>query len=291
MTSTVVPPPLLERLGSGRLPVLPSNTSYLLQALGNEQLNFAELAAVIEQFPTIAGRLIALANSAWSSPVETILTVEQACTRLGLSVVRSTSLALAVASAFDPSRCPDFDAERYWSDALLCAEAASRICSLADGIDNLEPAAARAGGLLHNLGVLWIADRLPEEFGRAVQRVTAADETLHLHQALREELGFDQADAGGLLAMEWGLPAELETAMSLTGEYDSSHWQPMERIVGLSIRLTHELRHGQACPLDDPRVESLGLGRQECESLESALQQQTERLRELARTLFVQGAG
>lgn len=287
MTSKVNPPPLLDRLGSGRLPVLPSNTPYLLKVLSNDQLDFRELAEVIEQFPTIAGRLIALANSAWSSPVETIASVEQACARLGLAVVRSTSLALAVAAAFDPSRCPEFDAERYWSDALLCAEAASRICSLGRRVDPLEPAAARAGGLLHNLGVLWIADRLPQEFGQAIQRIQASGRELLLQQALQDLLGFDQADAGALLALKWGLPSELEAAMSLSGEYDLHHQQPMERVVGLAIRLTHELREEQDCPQEDPRVELIGLDVTDCESLDQVLGTQAQRLRELARTLFV----
>ncbi len=287
MTSRPTPPPLIERLGSGRLPVLPANTPYLLQALSNDQLDFRELAGVIEQFPTIAGRLIALANSVWSSPVETIVSVEQACARLGLSVVRSSSLALAVASAFDPSRCPEFDAERYWSNALLCAEAAARICSLGSRIQSLDPAAARAGGLLHNLGVLWIADRLPQEFGQAVQNMRAAQGRLLLQQALRDLIGFDQADAGGLLALKWGLPPELEAAMSLTGEYVVYHQQPMERVVGLAIRMSHELRKEQGCPPQDPRLELIGLEAADCEALEKDLGKQARHLRELARTLFV----
>jgi HD-like signal output (HDOD) protein len=287
MNSTINPPVLLERLGSGRLPVLPANTPMLLRALSNEQLDFREIAAVIEQFPTIAGRLIALANSAWSAPVETILSVEQACSRLGLSVVRSTSLALAVASAFDPSRCPEFEAERYWSDALLCAETAARLCALSPLAQELEPAAARAGGLLHSLGVLWIADRLPQEFGRAVQLQRQSEEPLRLHQALQQVLGFDQGEAGGLLALKWKLPEELELAMSLVGDHRAGHDRPMESVVGYAIVLVRALHEADDCPLDDPRVPQLQLGPQDCGELQQQLQQQAGRLQELARTLFV----
>jgi len=276
----------LDRLGSGRLPVLPANAALLLRALSNEQLDFGEIAAVIEQFPTIAGRLISLANSAWSSPVETILSVEQACSRLGLSVVRSTSLALAVASAFDPSRCPEFEAERYWADALLCAEVAARLCGLSPLSPTLEPAAARAGGLLHSLGVLWIADRLPQEFAQAVRLQRESGETLGLHQALREVLGFDQGEAGGLLALKWKLPEELELAMSLVGEYRPEHQQPMEWVVGYAIQLLRAQHEGTDCPMDDPRAGLLRLDAAGCAGLQQQLQQQAGRLRELAQSLF-----
>ncbi len=287
MNSTTTPPPLLERLGSGRLPVLPANTPMLLRALSGDQLDFSEVAAVIEQFPTIAGRLIALANSAWSSPVETILSLEQACARLGLSVVRSTSLALAVSAAFDPSRCPEFDAERYWSDALFCAEAAARICSASPLAKELEPAAARAGGLLHSLGVLWIADRLPQEFGEAVRLQQQSEPPLHLHQALRQVLGFDQGEAGGLLALKWQLPEELELAMAMTGEYRPEQRRPMEWIVGYAMRLVGAWHAGAGCPPDDPRVALVELQPDDCAELQQALDRQYERLHELARTLFV----
>ncbi len=286
MSRHIDSPTLLDRLGRGRLPVLPANTPVLLRALSNEQLDFREIAAVIEQFPTLAGRLIALANSAWSSPAETILSVEQACARLGLSVVRSSSLALAVAAAFDPSRCPAFDAERYWTDALLCAEASSRICAASPLSERLEPAAARAGGLLHNLGVLWIADRLPDEFAEAVERQEKADHRLSLHEALRERLGFDQADAGGLLALKWKLPEDLEAAMALTGEYREAQRRPMEWIVGYAIRQVGMFRARAECSKDDPRIALIGLEDDACTTLQQELDRQGERLRELARTLF-----
>ncbi len=287
MNSTTTPPPLLERLGSGRLPVLPSNTPMLLRALSNDQLDFNEVAEVIEQFPTVAGRLIALANSAWSSPVETILSVDQACARLGLSVVRSTSLALAVAAAFDPSRCPEFDAERYWTDALFCAEASARLCATGSLSQSLEPAAARAGGLLHSLGVLWIADRLPKEFGRAVQLRQSDEDGMRLHEALHRVLGFDQGDAGGLLALKWQLPEELELAMAMAGDYRPEQRRPMEWVVGYAMRLARALYRQADCPTDDPRVALIGLRPDACADLQRQLETQYRRLRELARTLFV----
>lgn len=83
---------MLEVLDSKKMPVLPVETPYLISSLSDETLNFNQLSKVIERFPTIAARLIALANSAWSAPISPIYSLEESCTRLGLSVVKSDSV-------------------------------------------------------------------------------------------------------------------------------------------------------------------------------------------------------
>ena len=68
----------------------------MLSSLADDSVGFHELAVIIERFSNIAGRLIVLANFAKSTTVGEIATLEQACGRLGLNVVRSVSIALAI---------------------------------------------------------------------------------------------------------------------------------------------------------------------------------------------------
>ncbi len=150
----------LGQLSALQLPSLPAGAPYLLKSLTNENIDFAELASVVEKFPGIAGKLISLVNSAWSAPATEVTSLEDTCSRLGLGVVRSTSIALAVAAPFNSTRCPSFDLEYYWCSVLLAADAASRLAGVSSSIRDFEPATARAAGLLHNLGLLWLADRL-----------------------------------------------------------------------------------------------------------------------------------
>ena len=63
---------ILQQLNHKQVPVIPPGMLHLLNSLTSENLGFVELARVIERYPSIAGRLISLANSAWSAPVSSI---------------------------------------------------------------------------------------------------------------------------------------------------------------------------------------------------------------------------
>lgn len=117
----------LDQMSTLQLPTLPAGAPYLLKSLTNEAIDFVGLAVVVEKFPGIAGKLISLVNSAWSAPVSEVTSLEVTCSRLGLGVVRSTSIALAIAAPFNPARCPSFDLEYYWCSVLLTAGAASKL--------------------------------------------------------------------------------------------------------------------------------------------------------------------
>ncbi|RMG33211.1 MAG: HDOD domain-containing protein [Gammaproteobacteria bacterium] len=186
-----------------RVPVLADGAGYLLQLLSDDDIAFDVLVAEIERFPPIVARLLALANSAWSAPVAPVTSLVTACSRLGLKAVRSAALALAVADPFDPTVCPAFDPRRYWSSALLTAEAAGL---LAEGAVQTDAQSARAAGLLRNIGLLWLADSMPGPTGRALERA-AEEPGAVLEVLLRESCGLDQLEAGRILAAYWDLPS------------------------------------------------------------------------------------
>ena len=146
-----------------RLPVFPPAMPYLLRELDNDELSYTAIAALLERFPTIAVRLISLANSAWSSPVSPIASLPDACARLGLNVVRSVSIAVAIAGPFNPNRCKHFSARRFWTSALLTAECASQLANNT----KVPTQYARTAGLLHNLGLIWMAEYLSVATDRA----------------------------------------------------------------------------------------------------------------------------
>ncbi len=194
------------------LPTPSRSVSVLLKSLVDENTDYQELAKTLEQFPSIAVRLISLVNSAWSSPVATIDSLDQACARLGFNVVRSISIAIAVSTPFDPSRCPAFSASRFWCDAFVTANAAGW---LAAHNKHLNPQTARTAGLLHNLGLLLLAVDQPQATHEAL---LAADNDAELttNQALQQYCGQGYDQAGSMLAQAWHLPDNLARA---TGEH------------------------------------------------------------------------
>ena len=276
----------LNQLGTLQLPSVPAGAPYLLKSLTNETIDFVELASVVEKFPGIAGKLISLVNSAWSAPVSEVTSLEATCSRLGLGVVRSTSIALAISAPFNPARCPSFDLGYYWSSALLTAEAASRLAAASSVKPEFEPATARAAGLLHNLGLLWLVDRLPAQVDQALITLKN-NQAESLQQALSQALGFDQVQAGGYLGNSWGLPDPLVSAMTHYPEtdYRGVHGE-LVASVGLAARMVSAVLKEEPCLEQDIRLSSLGLTGDNLENVFDQLNGQLVKTREIAKVLI-----
>lgn len=276
----------LDQLSTLQLPTLPTATPYLLKSLTSENIDFAELASIVEKFPSIAGKLISLVNSAWSAPVSAVTSLEATCSRLGLGVVRSTSIALAIAAPFNPVNCPSFDLEHYWCSVLLTADAASRLVAVSTPKHEFGPATARAAGLLHNLGLLWLVDRLPAEVDQALMMVDK-NQAKTLQQALVQVLGYDQAQAGGYLGRCWDLPDTLVASMT---HYPETNYQGFNSdivcAVGLAAKLVSLILKEGPCPDQDRRQATLGITDENLEHVFSQISLQLDKIRDLAQVLI-----
>ena len=257
-------PPVLHELSNRHLPVLPHGAQDLLMQLNDENTDFEQVAASLEHFPTIVARLISLANSAWSAPRAEITSLAMACSRLGLNVVRSTSIALAVAAPFNLLHCPQFNARKYWTSALCTAEISYQLAKLLPEYEQAQT--ARACGLLHNLGLLWLADQLPVLTHQSIQR-RESDQDISLDQSLFEIVGAGYTQAGAYLATLWELPSVFEQTMAFHRLPEKQPNDIVEtRIVAAAIKLL-----GIACTStdDEPNDE---LAEQNVHTLEETAQ-------------------
>ena len=276
----------LGQLSTLVLPTLPAGTPFLLKSLTNENIDFVELAALIEKFPSIASKLISLVNSAWSAPTSAITSLETTCSRLGLDIVKSTSIALAIATPFNPAKCSSFDPEYFWCSALLTADAASRLASISLSRNKLEPSSARAAGLLHNLGLLWLVDKLPAEVDQALITVKKK-QSESLQQALLQLLGFDQMEAAGRLGKCWNLPKPLIEAMTFYPEdsYQGSHSE-IVNTVGLAVKLASASLKEETSPEPDIRLSNLGITEDNISDVFEQLNKQKTKIRAIAKVFI-----
>lgn len=268
-------------MGTDRVPVLPPGVSYLIQALHDDSLGFREISAAVEKVPSVAARLLALSNSAWSSPASPVLSLDAACSRLGLQVVRTASIALAVSQPFNPARCPAFDGRTFWSAALLNADAASR---LAGSLLPDEVSSVRTAALLSNLGLIWLAEALPVQTSEALKESVdlpsgGLNDHLHAHCGL----GFDEA--GALLADAWKLPAKLRDAIALQFNHQQ-HTTPMCRIVSAAAAMVGSLTRKLEWQAADPGLLDLGMSLDDQQMVYASLCEAAGKTAELAETLF-----
>ena len=205
------------------IPVLPPGIVYLLKALNDENILYADLAVELEKFPSIAIKIVAIANSAWALPSMPITNLHDACARIGLNIVRSVSIALSISHVFDPSRCASFNTKTFWTSALLNAESAF-LC--AKDHPDIDPNTARFAGLLHNIGLLWLANQKPEETAVALSSAQE-DDHLSIAQSLNEQLGIDHYNIGGLLATSMELPDIIVDAISTGALFGIKNESPL----------------------------------------------------------------
>ncbi len=190
-----------------------SEMQVLLQAVSNEDVDFQELAKVIESSPPTAARIIKVANSVFYGTTSQVSSVKDAIIRvLGLDVVRSLVMGLAASSTFKPATCPAFDTHRYWCSALLTANLARRLAGIVTIEDAPEPDYAYLCGLLHNIGLIALAHIAPADMGEVF---ATADQTRRpLHEIESQMLGLDHRQAGALIVAQWGMPEKLHTVIA-----------------------------------------------------------------------------
>lgn len=258
------------------LPTLSPNVRHILDVCENPAVSRDELASVLAESPTIAARLLGLANSAFFGQAGRIHSLPQAITVLGLVTVRSVAVGLVLSGIFKTTRCPNFRADRYWTSSVMTA-------LMAYQINGSIPAALRPpadsvylAGLLHNLGLLALVHLHPDEMNHAFAAY-AAEPTKKLGDHIRDRLAFNHYQAGVWLGSKWHLPDDILLVMEYhyDGGYRGEHW-PLVLLEGLCARWANRIIDGQEDIAGDVEAPTaLGLPPA---SIERLLQQMRDKL-------------
>ncbi len=251
-----------EVLQLKELPPLSPTGSKLVEMASDEDVDLARLAAVIEQDPGLAARIIGLANSAYFSPPQPISRVKEAIVGvLGLTLVKSLAISIAMNGVFDDSRCTGFDQERYWTSALGTAMLTKLLAPSLPSEHRVSTDAAYLAGLLHNLGVLALVHLFPDEMCEAFSVVSRQALNTELAAVCRSVLGADHHEAGGWIAQRWHLPPPVPQVMVhyADPEYTGMH-AGLAALVGWSAaRVKLYAKGGEPEEGDVASLESLGI--------------------------------
>jgi HD-like signal output (HDOD) protein len=197
---------LLQSLESGySLPALSPVALKLVEMATDENRSAADLARLIEQDPSLAVRLLRLANSAFFASAKRVATLQQAVVRLGFQRMRVMALTISLRDTFPMGKLGPLDCEQFWRASLYRAVMAR---SLAGRLGACDPDEAFVAGLILEIGLLILFDL----------RVKGGDDDAQL----------ELADLEGLLAWErsrYGLDHRHAAAVAL------EHWQFPGRIV------------------------------------------------------------
>ncbi len=159
-----------ELAGEVVFPVDFNATMHLRKILQNPDLPTPKIAAAVETEPLVAARLLQLANSVLyrrdDTPVRNLST---AITRIGLKVVKTTALAIAMNQLLRAKELVVFSdlATSLWRHSVHSAVAARQL--VRQEACPIDPEDAFLAGLVHDLGasyMLYRAAHYPELRGR-----------------------------------------------------------------------------------------------------------------------------
>ncbi len=232
---------------TSKIPTLESGAMKLLLELSDADVSMDKIVRLVEMSPSIAARLVASANSAWSNPVAPVTTIPDACSRLGLNVVRTTTIALAIGQSFDTNRCPAFDAEQFWCTSIISSNLAAELAPAMGS----EPNTSRTAALLHNIGLLWLADTMPAEVDESLTRANESQDST-ISKCLQSTCGFSREQASRYLFEAWNLPAALTGGW---GDDDSGADSLIPRCETMATRIYSETPFEESgCPTDNGAI-------------------------------------
>lgn len=190
----------------GDLPSVPPVASAVMRVVSDQNASAEDLRRVLERDPSLAARILKVANSSLYSFSRRIETLQHAVALLGFRTVSNTVLAASLRDVFKYFGLAE---KLLWEHSTLAGAAASRLAMHCDlGVDR---ELAFTAGLLHDLGKIAFNNASREEYTRVIARVY--NEATSFTEAERAEFGFDHAELGACVVAKWKLGKGLETAI------------------------------------------------------------------------------
>ncbi len=187
------------------LPALPEESGRILAAVNDPEIVLEELVRVISTSPTLVARLLGLANSAYFGFPGKVTDLRLAIINiLGLKIVKSLCLSILLSAPFDSKKCPNFESERFWHNALLTAVGAQKI-ALALNNEEIDSGFIYTSGILLNIGLLVAVFIYPEEMD-AVLLLEKKGE-FSLNKLMSQYCKVNQYEMGSYLLQRWQLPS------------------------------------------------------------------------------------
>jgi len=214
---------LLKQIESGySLPSLSPVAMRLVEIASDDTCSAEELAAVIERDPSLAVRVLTLANSAFFQTRQSTTSLRQAVVKLGFQRLRIMALSLSLRDTFPMGKMGPLDYEELWHTTLYRAFIAK---SFAAHLKNCHPEEAFVAGLIMEIGLLILFDlRIKWDTEVPPIRLEPLEELLTWE---RDRYGIDHRQVGEAALRVWKFPKIIVQCQLLYGQAALSQDAPL----------------------------------------------------------------
>jgi putative nucleotidyltransferase with HDIG domain len=201
------------------LPSLPCLYKELMKQLMSPDVSVREVGNTISKDVGMSAKVLQLVNSAFFGLRHHITNPTQAVVALGLDAVKALAVSTHVFAQLDPATLERLSLDALWNHSMSVGGLASRIAKT-EHCDQEAADYALMGGLIHDVGKLLFAAKLPEEYEETL--AYAASEGVNQVDAESQVIGATHAEVGAYLVGLWGLPSPVVEALAFHHDPQSS---------------------------------------------------------------------
>lgn len=195
------------------LPAMPGIATEIMRLRNNPYSHASELAAVLEQDPSLSAQLIRYATSPLYGYQGKVDSVQQAIVRvLGMDFVYDIAFGLALGKTFRNPKDGPIGLTAFWNHAMHAGALTQAICNAVEFERRPAPGTAYLAGLLHNFGFLLLGHLFPEQF-RRLNSAIEQNPGRPVEDLERETIGVSHTELGLWLMDAWDMPRELIEAV------------------------------------------------------------------------------
>lgn len=215
----------------GDVSSLPTCALKIMELARDSSAEADDLIEVIRSDPAMAMRIMRIVNSSYVGVRQSVGDLKQAVMLLGFREIRNLAMSAYVAPLFrETNGYGDYTRTGLWDHMVGTGIVAQEIAKVCGKVD---PQEAYLAGLLHDIGLVMIDQYLHRPFHLIIDAVTPEQPA---YQVERDFIGFDHAELGEYVAVQWKLPAHLTDAIGHhhhPGQYEGPN-RDMVYIVTLS---------------------------------------------------------
>jgi len=216
------------------VPPFPSVAGRIMALAGSDESSAEQIGRLAKTDPSFSAELLRFANSALFGASRKISGLTQAILLLGVDRVKTMATVVVMNRMVRPSvKIPAL--RKVWihslATALIAEEAAPRMGVARD--------AGYTAGLLHNLGALGLMSAYPDEYSRML--AVSSDFGFDLLTTEGDLFEIDHSAAGAFLARDWNFPDELVRAIAAHHGEPTAGRTGLESLVQISWRLADAL--------------------------------------------------
>jgi len=190
---------------SKEIPPLPEIYIRVSELLEADHTTAQEIGDALQTDPSLTTKMLKMLNSAFYGLSSEVTSVPQAVTLLGRQQLKNMLMGSVLSGLFSDMSSDSFSMHDFWQHSIKTAIIARHLALQSANV--IDHDAFFTAGLLHDIGRLVIADKMPDSI--ADIELLMNDAEIDIVLAENNILGFTHMDVSKAIMTRWKLPSML----------------------------------------------------------------------------------